>query len=386
MRELQPTYHWFSLWIVAALIGCSPDKSVNNPEAEILVSAEASVSMKPRDLGCDPAAGITPVCGFKNPEDLREIPGTSLLLVSEMGEFMLDTPGQLSLFDTETQSKKPLNIDWATTAPRWGDAQCPAPNIEKFSPHGIDLVTLDDGTLKVLVVNHGGREAVEFFELLPNRPDSMLTWQGCALPPDDPFINDVVGLKQGGFFATHMWNKSIPFEEVAAQLLRGETTGWVWEWQPGKGFSVLPNSREVMPNGIAISADEQTLFVNIYMGNRLIKYDRSKKAVTGSVSIRQPDNVTRDDDGMLWVASHQQDPIKDTCTMEIGPCLLPFEIVRVDPKTLQRETILSHLGEPMGYETFALRAGNTIYLGTAHGDRIARFALNRQMQTSSIAE
>ncbi len=141
-----------------------------------------------------------------------------------------------------------------------------------------------------------------------------------------------------------------------------------------------------MPNGIAISADEQTLFVNIYMGNRLIKYDRSKKAVTGSVSIRQPDNVTRDDDGMLWVASHQQDPIKDTCTMEIGPCLLPFEIVRVDPKTLQRETILSHLGEPMGYATVALRAGNTIYLGTAHGDRIARFALNRQMQTSSIAE
>ena len=379
MKHFKLTCHQFVICSLATLIGCTPDEPERGlgteTETEILVEAPTDGPINPNGVDCSAASGITPVCGFKNPEDLRHIPGTSLLLVSEMGEFMLDTPGHLRLFDIDTQARQPLDIDWTRTEPRWGDPACPAPDVQKFSPHGIDLVALDDETLKLLVVNHGGRESIEFFEVTTSAAGSALIWQGCALPPGDPFINDVVGLKQGGFFVTQMWNKSTPFEDVAAQLLRGEATGWVWEWQPEQGFSVLPDSKELMPNGIAISADEQTLFINIYMGHRLIKYDRSESAIIGSVSVRQPDNVTRDNDGMLWVASHQQDPIAETCTMEFGPCLLPFEVVRIDPETLERETLLSHVGQPMGYSTVALKVENTVYLGTAHGDRIAHFTL-----------
>jgi hypothetical protein len=37
-----------------------------------------------------------------------------------------------------------------------------------FSPHGIDIVQREDGKYQVLVVNHGGRESVELFDLMPN--------------------------------------------------------------------------------------------------------------------------------------------------------------------------------------------------------------------------
>lgn len=64
--------------------------------------------------------------------------------------------------------------------------------------------------------------------------------------------------------------------------------------------------------------------------------------------------------------------------MEVGPCLLPFEVVRIDPETLEQETLLSHVGQPMGYSTVALKVENTVYLGTAHGDRIAHFVLDEK--------
>ena len=50
-------------------------------------------------LSCQTMNGMTPHCGYQNPEDLVHIPDTELLIVSEMGEFMADSPGALSLLN-----------------------------------------------------------------------------------------------------------------------------------------------------------------------------------------------------------------------------------------------------------------------------------------------
>ena len=250
----------------------------------------------------------------------------------------------------------------------WGDADCPLPSTDAFSPHGIDLVTRDDGALALLVVNHGKRESVEFFAVSSSGD---LSWQGCALPPGDPFINDVAARRDGGFYVTHMWNKSASFEETAAQLLNGEPTGWVWAWSPTAGFARMPGSDDLMPNGIAINADNTTLFVNVYMGNKTYAMDLASMTRTAEVEVRQPDNVSVASDRTLWIASHQHDPIGQACTqVTVGPCLLPFQIVTVDPDTYERDVVINHSGAPMGYATVALRVGKRIYLGTAHGDRV----------------
>jgi hypothetical protein len=260
-------------------------------------------------IKCDALEGISPFCGYKNPEDLVNIPGTELLLVSEMGEFMMDAPGALSMLDLASGQKESINIEWQLTLDNWGDVSCAQPDKALFSPHGIDLMTRTDGLIEVLVVNHGGREAVEFFNLIEANNTWQLEWKGCALPPEDPFINDVAALNDGGFLVTHMWNKTQAFEAVVAQLLAGNKVGWVWEWHPEVGFNKLPGSLEQMPNGIAISKDNRHVYINIYMGNKTIKLDRESGQLLGEFEVQQPDNITLDSDGQLWVASHKHNPI-----------------------------------------------------------------------------
>lgn len=324
-------------------------------------------------LSCEPMDGMTAHCGYQNPEDLVQIPGTELLIVSEMGEFMADTPGDLSLLNMTTGGRETLSIDWAPGGAVWGDTGCPAPDTAAFSPHGIDLVIRDDGAAALLVVNHGGREAVEFFEVAPS---GSLAWRGCALPPGDPFINDVAARRDGGFYVTHMWDKSTGFEETVAALLGGEPTGWVWAWAPTEGFSKLPNSDDLMPNGIAINGDNTMLFVNVYMGNKAFSMDLSNNSRVNEVELQQPDNVTVDAEGSLWIASHRHDPIGQACTqVTAGPCLLPFQVLKADPASLEAEVIIDHDGPPAGYVTVALMAGNRLYLGTAHGDRVVSVEL-----------
>ena len=89
------------------------------------------------------------------------------------------------------------------------------------------------------------------------------------------------------------------------------------------------------------------------------------------MALRQPDNVSVDRNGALWIASHQHDPIGQACTLvTAGPCLLPFQVVKVDPGTFGHTVVLNHDGPPAGFATVALKVGSKLYLGTAHGDRV----------------
>ena len=321
-------------------------------------------------------AGLSVYCDYKNPEDLVLVPDGSALIVSEMGEFMLDSPGMLSLLDLAAGERAEITIDWEGADDTWGDTACPTPDIAAFSPHGIDLITRSDGLHQLLVVNHGKRESVEFFELHEVDETWSLTWRGCALPPGDPFINDVAGLIDGGFVVTHMWDKSTSFVEVVAKFTAGINMGWVWEWQPDTGFTKLTSSDEVMPNGIAVNADNSKIFVNSYLGDKTIRIDRASGEVDGVLDVRQPDNITVDDAGMLWIASHQHNPILETCAdVTEGPCLLPYNVVRANPDTLESKVVLQVDGPPMGYGTVALKVGDRVYMGSAHGDRIASYLL-----------
>ena len=362
-------YYPLFLILLIAISSCTetPDKATTETAKTTNVDAVDSAA-------CVMASNINVHCGFSNPEDLVIVPGGDALLVSEMGEFRIHPPGALAFLNLKSGLREPIEINWQTDE-RWGDAACPAPDASLFSPHGIDLTQRADNRHQLLVVNHGGREAVEFFELLNIENEWQVNWKGCAIPPGDPYINDVAGLLDGGFLVTHMWNKALPFETVVEKLLGGEKVGWVYEWQAETGFTMLPNSIEQMPNGIAVSADNSKIFVNVYIGNKTIRIDRATGLVDGSFEVQQPDNITVDENGDLWVASHKHDPINQTCT-ETGVCLLPFEIVKVNPQTLEKTVILSHNGAPMGYSTVALKVVDSVYMGSAHGDRIAQYALD----------
>ena len=265
---------------------------------------------------------MIPYCGFTNPEDMVIIADGAKLLVSEMGVFMQDSPGSLSLLDLVSGQKQSIKITWVTEGKSWGDNHCPQPQTSLFSPHGIDLTTRNDGKEQLLVVNHGGREAVEFFELSQLNNEWQLNWKGCALPPDDPFINDVAGLKDGGFLVTQMWDKNQTYLMLMFKYLMGINTGWVWEWQPLHGFNKLAGSSGTAPNGIVVSDDNSKVYINLYGDNKTIKIDRHTGLLEGEFEVQQPDNITLDEDGNLGVAANKHNPITQDCAEVIeGPCL-----------------------------------------------------------------
>ncbi len=365
--------------VVLLLAACSEgdnSPTVDAPSAEPGDGA-AATTPEPSVPPCEELNGIRTVCGFSNPEDLVVVPGGDFLLVSEMGTFLSDAPGTLSLLDVRQEERRDLPIIWqpGPMDERWGDANCQAPAPARLSPHGIDLLTRDDGRHQLLVVNHGD-EQVEFFELVLRDADWQLQWMGCAKPPGDPFINDVAGLPDGGFVATHMWDKGIPFDDVVARLTAGEATGWVWQWLPADGFTKLRESDDLMPNGITVSPDGNTVFVNVYMGNKTVRFNRSTAVREGEFKVKNPDNIVLGADGHLWVASHLNDPVEGRCPDgHAGPCLLPFQIFKADPATMTAEVVFKHDGAPMGYVTVALPHAGRVYLGTASGDRLASIAL-----------
>jgi len=345
-------------------------------EAAAAQSGLPQPKTEPDLLTCQAMNGMSVHCGYQNPEDLVLVPSGDALIVSEMGKFMLDAPGRLSMLDIGTGERRMILIDWTGADSTWGDERCGAPDVAAFSPHGIDLITRPDGLHQLLVVNHGKREAVEFFELLHQEGSWSLVWRGCALPPGDPFINDVAALLDGGFLVTHMFNKSMPFEKVIEQFMNGESIGWVWAWQRDSGFSKLAESNLVTPNGIAVNSDHSKAFVNDYLGNKTVRIDRASGEIDGSVEVQQPDNVTVDDGGYLWIASHQHDALGQTCdAVTAGPCLLPFDVIKVDPASMKSEVVLEENGPPMGYATVALKVGDRVFMGSAHGDRVASRAI-----------
>lgn len=116
---------------------------------------------------CQPAEGLEVVCGLQAPEDLAVVPGDRYLLLSQFAGMEGEGSGNIALFDTTDRSTTILFSGTAEDSggETWGDARCEAPPGEHFSPHGTHLHQLSDGHWRYAVVNHGGRESVELFEL-----------------------------------------------------------------------------------------------------------------------------------------------------------------------------------------------------------------------------
>ena len=175
----------------------------------VLTAALAACTRLEPVRDCQPRGPARPVCGFQNPEDLVPLPDGRRLLVSEFGNIEGTRPGRIVLYDLATDARTVLYEGGApaASAERWGDPACPGPPSRAFAPHGIDLGRRPDGGLVLLAVDHGGREAIEFFDVTVDGAVAV-TWRGCAMPPPGSFLNDVASLPDGGCVTTHMYERS----------------------------------------------------------------------------------------------------------------------------------------------------------------------------------
>lgn len=324
---------------------------------------------------CEDADGIHAICGFQNPEDLALLPDGHTVVVSQFGLMDGSKPGNLVFFDAATEGVVlAYNGGTSSDGPTrgWGDPECPAPPTAAFSPHGLDLARRADGRWQLLVVNHGARESIEFFEVVSGDEPS-LVWRGCAIPPPDSYLNDVVHLPDGGLLATHM----MPRDQELLGMLRGSLgfdTGFVYEWRPAGGWRIVAGTDAPFPNGIELSEDGKSIYLNVYMAGEVRRIDRETGRLLGSAKVPSPDNSAWGRDGRLLVASHRGD-VRDQMAcygLDEGACPMPFDIVAVDPETLESEVVVGLGGPPMGGGTIALDLGDELLIGSFAGDRLIR--------------
>lgn len=327
-------------------------------------------------LGCNAADGIEPVCEFRNPEDIVAVPPNDWLLISQMAERSGRPSGSIAAYQPGSGRVEVLfPVGEFEDERDWGDHSCPPPSIEDFAPHGIDIEKRADGVEELLVVNHGGRESVEYLRIERSDDGLSLRWRGCVVAPDHAFFNDVVARRDGGFWVTDMMPKNRQLWATLTGALFGADTGKVYRFTPGEGFSVEPGSAMPFPNGIEKGQGEDVLYVASFLGNEVRKLDLKRGEVTGRTHVERPDNLTWSPDGKLLVASLTDSLVETMHCRElpVGACGAAFEVVSIDPQSMDQFPILGHRGAPMGGVSVALRIDDAVYLGSSAGDRIARW-------------
>jgi hypothetical protein len=342
-------------------------------EMATIVAAQNTPPPLPPLLGCGVQGSAEILCGTRSPEDLELTPDGKYLIVSQ---FVNRRPGApdtggagLVLFDLtrKTFSKMPVSAEPRTD---WGDSNCPGPIGDAMIPHGISLAKRVNGTLQLYVVNHGGRQSIEMFELKPQAGSWGLAWHGCVVSMQD--FNDVAVLPDGGLIATHP--TALRVQGDTSDLFAGQPSGWVARWSPGKGEVELPGTRAGYPNGVLVSADARTMYFNAWTAKEVHKYDLSSGKETGVLKLDfMPDNITWTKQGRMLAAGVKG--ARGNCPPEGGsPCIQSFGIAEINPAEWRSRTVFDSQGKGalIGGVSVALAVKKNIYIGSFQGDRIVR--------------
>ena len=340
-----------------------------------LFGAACSSSVTPV-LACKAADGIDPICAFRNPEDIVALPSGDWLLVSQMAAAGGRIAGSIAAYAPGGGRVEELfPVGEFEDVRDWGDPDCAPPTVAQFAPHGIGLGVRGDGALQLLVINHGGRESVEFLKVEQSNEGLALRWHGCVEAPGHAFFNDIVTRRDGGFWATDMIPKNRQVWSMLTGALFGANTGKVYRWTPDGGFFVEPGSEMPFPNGIEKGPDEDVLYVASFLGDDVRRLDLKRGEITATAKVKRPDNLTWSPDGRLLVASNTDSffELMKCRDVPVGACGAAFEVVSIDPQTMAEFVTLAHRGAPIGGVSVALRVRDDVFLGSSTGDRIARW-------------
>ena len=324
-------------------------------------------------MACGAHGDLEILCGTRQPEDLELTPDGRYLIATQ---FLNQgrggsAGGGMALFDL---AKKTFSKMDQTSEPdrSWGDPNCPGPIGDALVSHGSSLAKRNNGVWELYVVNHGGRQSIEMFELKPLHGTWALVWHGCVVASHD--FNDVAILPDGGFVGTYPTGLVPPGSNGGA--FNGGVTGYVARWTPGKSEAEVTGTRVAYPNGVVVSSDGHDMYLNVFAAREVRKYalngDSAREA--GSVKVEfMPDNLTWTKEGRLLVAGVKG--ARGDCPEGSGrPCIQGFGVAEIDPAQMQARTIFdSATQDPLiSGVSVALKVGNAIYLGAFQGDRIVK--------------
>jgi len=343
----------------------------------ILLAATLAMFMPAAaQASCDPAAGLTFVCGLTNAEDLVPLPGTPWIIASGLADAE-HASGHLYLVNSENRRFEvllPGHVAYRQDSATFPG--CPgAPDEAKFSAHGLSLRIGAGSEDTLYVVHHGERESVEVFTLKAGSAAPSLTWVGCVLYPAGMMSNGVAALPGGAFAVSKFLGTDDP--KAADKLTAGKPVGGVLIWRPKTGWEDLPAAAAISAdNGLAASPDGKQLFVAGTGDETVVRLPLDGGAGSRAVIKTgfHTDNLRWGSDGFLYAAGARGSlaSLWACAPNTTQRCTSPFSVLRIDPVTLQTREVVHHPGSPsFGAASTALRIGDDYWFATPHGDRIA---------------
>jgi hypothetical protein len=337
----------------------------------VLATATRLLGAAPSQAGeCPPSGKLHFVCGPSHSEDMVLVPGTHWIIASGTA--------QLYLINADAKTWKEL---YPGEAPRqrhdkasYGD--CPgAPDAKKLSTVGLSIRGHSKGLASLYAIGKGGRDAVEVFEVDARGAEPSITWIGCAVMPKGTNGNAVTSLPGGGILATSI----IDVGHTREEAFSGQVSGGVYEWHPQTGFQLIAGTELSGDNGIEVSPDGKQFYVNATGGRSVTRFTR------GGAELKRdkvdldfgPDNIRWGQNGLLFVSGRADEPAcGGTLAARNGKldsdCLRGFEVVTLDPKTLQVQLVARTKPDPAfnGWST-ALQIGKEIWIPGIRSDRVA---------------
>ena len=346
---------WFTFAIPFILAGAARAQSGSPP-------------VPPPLMDCGGHGEIEILCGTNSPEDLEVTPDGKYLIATQFLNQGRGGPGGgMALFDVAKKTYSKMAI---TSEPdkSWGDPACPGPIGEALVSHGSSLAKRKGGGWALYVVNHGGRQSIEMFELRKASTTWTLAWRGCEVALHD--YNDVAILPDGGFVGSYPSG----LVKGNAGAAAGGPTGYVARWTPGKGESEVMGTRMRGPNGVVVSPDGRYMYVNEFPARTVHKFDLIEGTELGSAKVDfLPDNLTWTKQGHLLAAGVKG--ARGDCPAGSGkPCLQSFGVAEIDPAKMLARAIFDStaVGPLITSVSVALRVDNAIYIGAFQGDRLVK--------------
>jgi hypothetical protein len=296
-----------------------------------------------------PADGY--ICGQQGPEDLVAL-GADWAVASAFSG-----TGGVTLI--RTRDRMSYTAYPAAGAREQHDATaypgCPGPPRGVFTTHGVYVAPGDGPVHRLFVVGHGARESIEIFTVGTSTDTPAITWIGCVIAPDPIGLNSVRGLPDGGFFTTNFNPRGTQMQT----MMNGTRNGELWEWHAASGWQKVPGSEASGANGVELSDDGQTLYVAAWGSQSFFTLSRD-----ANPPVREEIPLGFRIDNIHWA--------RDGRLLGVGQVNQDWQIVLIDPDTLEVEQVFSQpANAAFGGGTVALEVGDTLWVGSYSGDRIA---------------
>ncbi|MCC7043892.1 MAG: hypothetical protein IT183_08520 [Acidobacteria bacterium] len=326
----------------------------------IAAFANDGVAQSPPDSPqvCATEGAETFMCGISRPEDLFAIPNTNWIVSSALG-------GGLHLIDASRKTSTQIYPS-PTARERFERTSYPtcegAPDAaeqKSFTTLGVVMRIGTAGVHTLYATRFPTVSRVQVFELDLNAAQPFVTWIGCVdAPADTILLNSVAPLPDGGFVATHFYERGPNSAASRARALAGDISGELLRWHPRTGWSKVAGSEASGPNGIEVSPDGEWVYVAEWGRSSFFRMSLTGAPRRETIRMKfRPDNVHWASDGMLLVG---------------GATETESNVVKIDPRTLQVTELLERPDtKTFWHASAAVQVNNELWLGTARGDRIA---------------